>query len=76
MADKVVRMKSVDFIKHETCGDEVVLHLTGKCEGRDVRVEVPLISYAIEDVIRCLREGVAHHAERWARTQRTLGKEE
>lgn len=72
MADKVVRLSSCDSLAARNSGDDVVLTVTGRSGGKEVRVEIPLHSYAIIDLAGNLRGRVKEQRDKWQRVVEDL----
>lgn len=72
MADKVVRLTNIRLIEATMRGDDVLLLITGKESGRDVRCEIALHTWAIGDVVANLRTSVKSQVDKWQRVQESI----
>lgn len=75
MADKVIKLDQVANVEHGLRDGAVILKVTGRSGGKDVRVEIELDSYDTPRAVNSLRAGVKYHAERWTTVQRQIGNE-
>lgn len=75
MADKVVRLDGLCNIaaQSNTGEGKVYLHVTGRADGRSVRVELSLESHDVQSVVHQLRAAVKVHKERWEQTAADVG---
>lgn len=76
MADKVVRLEGVHAINAQanTGEGKVYLQMTGRADGREVRVELALESHDVAAAVHSLRGAVKVHRDRWVETATDLGE--
>jgi len=81
MADRVVRIRDVFNVEHDTSGQHVVLKVTGSAGTKRVRVEINLENWIISYVAKsCAQEPIINlthgsaHVIRWGAQDERLDR--
>lgn len=74
MASKVITLSNIANVEHSAWRNFVVLKLTGRCAGRDTRVQLELDAHDLCRVISEMRIGTDRQASTWVETQVRLNQ--
>lgn len=72
--DKVVRAAEVLVVESTTVRESVLLKIIVKSGGKRMRLEIPFNAYAVEEVVRALRQGVVTQSELWQQIREKVGE--